>query len=71
MYKNLLPVLPSEIFLLLISPLPAPKSLGPKLENAEYVSSSEPRPAQESKGHEKKEHEGITVRSFQSTSMCH
>ncbi|KAM9683037.1 ral GTPase-activating protein subunit alpha-2 isoform 1-T1 [Dama dama] len=34
---------------------------GPKLENAENVSSSEPRPAQESKGHEKKEHEGITI----------
>lgn len=64
-------MLPSEIFLLLISPLPTPKSLGQKLENAQNVSSSEPRPAQETKGHEKKEHEGITVRSFQNTSMGH
>ncbi|KAM9058639.1 ral GTPase-activating protein subunit alpha-2 isoform 8-T10 [Megaptera novaeangliae] len=33
---------------------------GQKVENAQNVSSSEPRPVQESKGHEKKEHEGIT-----------
>ncbi|KAM9058638.1 ral GTPase-activating protein subunit alpha-2 isoform 7-T9 [Megaptera novaeangliae] len=34
---------------------------GQKVENAQNVSSSEPRPVQESKGHEKKEHEGITI----------
>ncbi|KAJ8794408.1 hypothetical protein J1605_003175 [Eschrichtius robustus] len=34
---------------------------GQKAENAQNVSSSEPRPVQESKGHEKKEHEGITI----------
>ncbi|XP_066869897.1 ral GTPase-activating protein subunit alpha-2 isoform X1 [Kogia breviceps] len=32
-----------------------------KVENAQNVSSSEPRPVQENKGHEKKEHEGITI----------
>ncbi|KAB0396547.1 hypothetical protein E2I00_009888, partial [Balaenoptera physalus] len=34
---------------------------GQKVEYAQNVSSSEPRPVQESKGHEKKEHEGITI----------
>ncbi|XP_068421350.1 ral GTPase-activating protein subunit alpha-2 isoform X2 [Eschrichtius robustus] len=37
------------------------KATGQKAENAQNVSSSEPRPVQESKGHEKKEHEGITI----------
>uniref|UniRef100_A0A8C0A6W4 Ral GTPase-activating protein subunit alpha/beta N-terminal domain-containing protein n=1 Tax=Bos mutus grunniens TaxID=30521 RepID=A0A8C0A6W4_BOSMU len=41
-----------------LCPEPPP---GQKLENAQNVSSSEPRLAQESKGHEKKEHEGITI----------
>ncbi|XP_066869908.1 ral GTPase-activating protein subunit alpha-2 isoform X9 [Kogia breviceps] len=37
------------------------KATGQKVENAQNVSSSEPRPVQENKGHEKKEHEGITI----------
>lgn len=32
---------------------------------AQNLSSSEPKPIQENKGHVKKEHEGITVRYFQ------
>ncbi|XP_054987104.1 ral GTPase-activating protein subunit alpha-2 isoform X3 [Sorex araneus] len=32
-----------------------------KMENAQNLSSSEPRPLQENKGHVKKEHEGITI----------
>ncbi|XP_065749702.1 ral GTPase-activating protein subunit alpha-2 [Phocoena phocoena] len=54
------------LFLLLI--LPSPKSLGQKVENAQNVSSSEPRPVQENKGHEKKEHEGITISVRRSSS---
>ncbi|XP_059976074.1 ral GTPase-activating protein subunit alpha-2 isoform X2 [Mesoplodon densirostris] len=34
---------------------------GQKVENAQNLSSSEPRSVQENKGHEKKEHEGITI----------
>ncbi|XP_004447813.1 ral GTPase-activating protein subunit alpha-2 isoform X1 [Dasypus novemcinctus] len=36
-------------------------SQGQKLENAQNLSSSEPKPIQENKGHVKKEHEGITI----------
>ncbi|TKC45149.1 hypothetical protein EI555_008663, partial [Monodon monoceros] len=41
---------------------------GQKVENAQNVSSSEPRPVQENKGHEKKEHEGITISVRRSSS---
>ncbi|XP_071067689.1 ral GTPase-activating protein subunit alpha-2 isoform X4 [Dasypus novemcinctus] len=37
------------------------KATGQKLENAQNLSSSEPKPIQENKGHVKKEHEGITI----------
>ncbi|XP_059976075.1 ral GTPase-activating protein subunit alpha-2 isoform X3 [Mesoplodon densirostris] len=37
------------------------KATGQKVENAQNLSSSEPRSVQENKGHEKKEHEGITI----------
>lgn len=66
--KNILPVLLSEIFLLLIfSPT---KSLGQKVENVQNLSSSELKPIQENKGHVKKEYEEITVRYFFSQ-ICH
>ncbi|XP_070103105.1 ral GTPase-activating protein subunit alpha-2 isoform X3 [Equus przewalskii] len=38
------------------------QALGQKVEDAENLSSSEPKPVQEDKGHVKKEHEGILVR---------
>ncbi|XP_026973897.1 ral GTPase-activating protein subunit alpha-2 isoform X3 [Sagmatias obliquidens] len=41
---------------------------GQKVENAQNASSSEPRPVQENKGHEKKEHEGITISVRRSSS---
>ncbi|XP_024609512.1 ral GTPase-activating protein subunit alpha-2 isoform X2 [Neophocaena asiaeorientalis asiaeorientalis] len=44
------------------------KATGQKVENAQNVSSSEPRPVQENKGHEKKEHEGITISVRRSSS---
>ncbi|KAB1262694.1 Ral GTPase-activating protein subunit alpha-2, partial [Camelus dromedarius] len=34
---------------------------GPKVENVQTGSSSEPKPVQENKGHVKKEHEGMTI----------
>ncbi|XP_008839533.1 ral GTPase-activating protein subunit alpha-2 isoform X2 [Nannospalax galili] len=34
---------------------------GQKVENAQNLSSSEPKPVQENKGHVKREHEGITI----------
>lgn len=40
---------------------PAHPLLSQKMENAQNVSSSEPKPIQENKGHTKKEHEGITI----------
>ncbi|XP_054551943.1 ral GTPase-activating protein subunit alpha-2 isoform X2 [Talpa occidentalis] len=42
-------------------PLRADSSQGQKIENAQILSSSEPKPIQENKGHLKKEHEGITI----------
>ncbi|XP_026973896.1 ral GTPase-activating protein subunit alpha-2 isoform X2 [Sagmatias obliquidens] len=44
------------------------KATGQKVENAQNASSSEPRPVQENKGHEKKEHEGITISVRRSSS---
>ncbi|XP_058419307.1 ral GTPase-activating protein subunit alpha-2 isoform X6 [Diceros bicornis minor] len=41
-------------------PLCADSSQGQKVEHAQNLSSSEPKPVQERKGHVKKEHEGIT-----------
>lgn len=52
------PILPSETLILSLLPL----SLGPKVENSQNLSSSEPRSLQESKEHVKREQEGITVR---------
>lgn len=40
-------------------------------ENAQNLSSSESKPIQDNKGYVKKEHEGITVRYFQTKSLCH
>ncbi|XP_072799796.1 ral GTPase-activating protein subunit alpha-2 [Vicugna pacos] len=37
------------------------EAAGPKVENAQTGSSSEPKPVQENKGHVKKEHEGMTI----------
>ena len=48
----------------------SPKSLGQKVENTQTLSSSESKTIQENKGYVKKEHEGITVRYFQTISVC-
>ncbi|KAG8522981.1 Ral GTPase-activating protein subunit alpha-2, partial [Galemys pyrenaicus] len=42
-------------------PLCSDSSQGQKVESAHILSSSEPKPTQENKGHMKKEHEGITI----------
>uniref|UniRef100_A0A8I3X048 Ral GTPase activating protein catalytic subunit alpha 2 n=1 Tax=Callithrix jacchus TaxID=9483 RepID=A0A8I3X048_CALJA len=42
-------------------PLCSDFSQGQKAENAQNLSSSEPQPIQENKGHVKREHEGITI----------
>uniref|UniRef100_A0A8D1KHG3 Rap-GAP domain-containing protein n=1 Tax=Sus scrofa TaxID=9823 RepID=A0A8D1KHG3_PIG len=63
--KIFFPVLPPEIFVLLIFPSKPP---GPNVGDTQSVSSSEPRPVQESKGHTKKEHEGITISVRRSSS---
>ncbi|XP_073930334.1 ral GTPase-activating protein subunit alpha-2 isoform X3 [Castor canadensis] len=42
-------------------PLCSDSSQGQKVENAQKLSSSEPRPTQENKGYMKREHEGITI----------
>lgn len=68
--KHFFPILLSEIFLLLIFFFFA-KSLGQMEENAQNLSSSESKPIQDNKGYVKKEHEGITVRYFQTKSLCH
>uniref|UniRef100_G1RFW7 Ral GTPase activating protein catalytic subunit alpha 2 n=1 Tax=Nomascus leucogenys TaxID=61853 RepID=G1RFW7_NOMLE len=52
-------------------PLCSDSSQGQKAENIQNLSSSEPQPIQENKGHVKREHEGITVRYFQAISVCH
>uniref|UniRef100_A0A8D1KHI7 Rap-GAP domain-containing protein n=1 Tax=Sus scrofa TaxID=9823 RepID=A0A8D1KHI7_PIG len=49
-------------------PLGADAPPGPNVGDTQSVSSSEPRPVQESKGHTKKEHEGITISVRRSSS---
>ncbi|XP_059561400.1 ral GTPase-activating protein subunit alpha-2 isoform X5 [Myotis daubentonii] len=51
-------------------PLRAEPAPGQKIENVQNLSSSEPKPIQENKGHVKKEYEGITILVRRSSSSA-
>lgn len=61
LYTFVFVFIPYDTLLLSIFP---PEYLDQKVETAQNLTSSDPKPSQDSKGQVKREHEGITVRFF-------